>query len=257
MSSKYGIYLMMPIILMALVNCTLGNQDSQKQTEKELLLSSQPTPLPSSESKHTIHQVAPMPVVESPPIKVAPIQVVEPPPVMMPIPEPNDFPVLLEQANIVVDISEQRLYLYEGEEAIKDKLIKSYPVSTSKYGIGSQSGSNKTPLGRHRIQNKIGDGAPEGMIFKARRNTGIIAEINGKDRSDFVTTRIMWLKGLEPGKNRGWRIDSYKRYIYIHGTAEEDKIGQPASHGCIRMYNSDVIDLFDRVKQGTEVNIIR
>jgi len=244
MNYKLTLFLMIPIMFMALVQCTLGNQEPQKPIEKQVLLTPQSTLLPAPKS----NQIETIP-------QSAPIQVAEPSPVMMPISEPTDFPVLLEQAKIVIDISEQQLYLYKGKQAIKDNLIKSYPVSTSKYGIGSQAGSNKTPLGRHRIQNKIGDGAPEGMIFKARQNTGIIAKINGKDRSDFVTTRIMWLKGLEPGKNRGRRIDSYKRYIYIHGTAEEDKIGQPASHGCIRMYNSDVIDLFDRLKEGTEVDI--
>ena len=232
---------------MALVQCTLGNQEPQKPTEKQVRLTPQSSFLaaPESNQPETISQSAPIQVADTPP------------PVMMPIPEPTDFPVLLDQAKIVIDISEQQLYLYEGKQAIEDNLIKSYPVSSSKYGIGSQAGSNKTPLGQHRIQNKIGDGAPEGMIFKARQNTGIIADINGKDRSDFVTTRIMWLKGLEPGKNRGRRIDSYKRYIYIHGTAEEDKIGQPASHGCIRMYNNEVIDLFERVKEGTRVDIVR
>ncbi len=164
-----------------------------------------------------------------------------------------DFPVLLEKATIVVDISDQMLYLYESNQAVADNMVKSYPVSTSKYGIGNRAGSNKTPLGRHYIKNKIGDDAPEGMIFKARQPMGRIAEMNAAGVGDLVTSRIMWLKGLEPGKNSGRRIDSYQRYIYIHGTAEEYKIGQPASHGCVRMYNSDVIDLFDRVKEGTEV----
>ena len=95
------------------------------------------------------------------------------------------------------------------------------------------------------------------MIFKARQSQGRIAEMNATGVGDLVTSRIMWLTGLEPGKNKGRSIDSYQRYIYIHGTAEEYKIGQPASHGCIRMYNSDVIDLFARVKEGTEVSIRR
>ncbi|MCK5525182.1 MAG: L,D-transpeptidase [Thiomargarita sp.] len=159
-------------------------------------------------------------------------------------------------SRIEVDISEQQLYLYcryaEGNE---EKKI--YPVSTSKYGIGSKAGSNKTPLGQHRIEKKFGEGAPEGMIFRARRSTGKIAQMNAPDAGDLVTTRIMWLKGLERGINSGRGIDSYKRYIYIHGTAEENKIGSIASHGCIRMYNRDVIDLFGRVTEGVEVNIKR
>jgi len=156
-------------------------------------------------------------------------------------------------SKIEVDISEQKLYLFCRYENGNEE-VKIYPVSTSKYGIGNQAGSNKTPLGLHQIKKKIGDGAPQGMIFKARQQTGRIANINA-EIGDFVTTRIMWLSGLEPGKNSGRRIDSYKRYIYIHGTAEENKIGQTASHGCVRMYNSDVIDLFDRVTEGTEVYI--
>jgi lipoprotein-anchoring transpeptidase ErfK/SrfK len=151
---------------------------------------------------------------------------------------------------IKIDISEQTLYLSQGNES-----IATYPISTSKFGIGSQAGSNKTPLGRHYIAQKIGEGAPEGTVFKARVNTGRIAKIN-REGGDIVSSRIMWLKGLEAGKNLGVGVDSYRRYIYIHGTAEENKIGQPASHGCIRMYNRDVIDLFDRIEEGTKVNII-
>jgi len=160
------------------------------------------------------------------------------------------------RSRIEVDISEQQLYLY-CRYAGGNEEKKVYPVSTSKYGIGSQAGSNKTPLGQHRIEKKFGEGAPEGMIFKARRSTGKIAEMNVPGAGDLVTTRIMWLKGLEPGRNSGRGIDSYKRYIYIHGTAEEEKIGKRASHGCIRMYNRDVIDLFERVTEGVEVKIKR
>ncbi|KHD07795.2 hypothetical protein PN36_28985 [Candidatus Thiomargarita nelsonii] len=158
------------------------------------------------------------------------------------------------ESKIEVDISEQKLYLFCRYEDGNEE-VKIYPVSTSKYGIGSEAGSNKTPLGLHHIKNKIGDGAPQGMIFKARQSTKRVAEMNAVGAGDLVTTRIMWLKGLEPGQNSGRGIDSYRRYIYIHGTAEENKIGQPASHGCVRMYNSDVIDLFERVTEGTEVYI--
>jgi hypothetical protein len=169
----------------------------------------------------------------------------------------NSFPENLKTcpgSRIQVDISEQQLYLYcryRGNE-----VVKTYRVSTAKNGIGNRSGSGKTPLGRHLIKDKIGDGALLGTIFKARRNTGRIATMN-QPGPDFVTTRIMWLKGLEPGINAGRGIDSYKRYIYIHGTAEENKIGQPASHGCIRMYNREVIELFDLVTEGTLVDIQR
>jgi len=157
-------------------------------------------------------------------------------------------------SKIRVDISEQQLYLYCSYADGKEE-VKTYPVSTSKFGIGNKAGSDKTPLGQHIIKHKIGDGAPEGTIFKARKNTGKIAEMNAPDAGDLVTTRIMWLSGLEPGKNSGSGIDSHKRYIYIHGTAEEDKIGTPTSHGCVRMYNRDAIDLFERVSEGTQVDI--
>lgn len=168
-------------------------------------------------------------------------------------PQPCIMPPL--ESKIEVSISKQQLYLHcyyhDREES------KTYPISTSKYGIGSEAGSNKTPLGEHRIENKIGDNAPKGMIFKARRATGQIAEMNAQGVGDLITTRILWLKGLESGVNSGRGIDSYRRYIYIHGTVEENKIGQPASHGCIRMYNDDVIELFDLVTEGTKVYIAR
>jgi len=161
------------------------------------------------------------------------------------------------KSRIEVDISEQKLYIFCTYKQGQREEMKVYPVSTSKYGIGNRSGSGKTPLGRHYIKQKIGYSAPKGMIFKARRSTGRIAIMNRRGAGDLVTTRIMWLKGREWGKNLGRKIDSFKRYIYIHGTAEENKIGKPASHGCIRMYNSDVIDLFNKVKIGTDVFIRR
>ena len=154
---------------------------------------------------------------------------------------------------IIVDISEQRLYLYNN-----DNLVQSFPVSTSKYGEGQIENSFKTPLGLHEIKIKIGDKAPINTIFTARVNTNKTAEIqvNPNDtEDDFVTSRILWLDGLENGLNRGVGVDSYSRYIYIHGTHEEGLIGQKASHGCIRMFNNDVIDLFDLVSEGTKVQI--
>ncbi len=154
---------------------------------------------------------------------------------------------------ILVDISKQELWL------IKDtRIVKKFPVSASKYGYGSKAGSNKTPLGIHMITAKIGAGADTGIIFKARKNTGKTAVIT-KDKTDseedFVTTRIMWLEGLEQDVNKGTGIDSRARYIYIHGTPEEGLIGTPASHGCIRMKNTDVIELFNAVSEGTLVDI--
>jgi len=154
---------------------------------------------------------------------------------------------------ILVDISEQRLYLKSGEQT-----LVSYPISTSKYGEGSKENSFKTPLGNHIIKEKIGENAPINTIFISRINTKNIASIENKPKNtenDYVTSRIMWLEGEENGVNKGPGIDSYERYIYIHGTHEEGLIGVKASHGCIRMFNIDVIDLYDRIYNGTKVII--
>jgi lipoprotein-anchoring transpeptidase ErfK/SrfK len=154
---------------------------------------------------------------------------------------------------ILVDISEQRLYLKSGEQT-----LVSYPISTSKYGEGSKENSFKTPLGNHTIKEKIGENAPINTIFISRINTKNIASIENKPKNtenDYVTSRIMWLEGEENGVNKGPGIDSYERYIYIHGTHEEGLIGVKASHGCIRMFNVDVIDLYDRIYNGTKVII--
>ncbi len=154
---------------------------------------------------------------------------------------------------IIVDISDQKLYLIQNE-----KTIRIFPVSSSKYGIGNQQGSNKTPLGVHRISQKFGEGKQIGTIFRYGIDTKRIARIY-KDSTDveddLVITRILWLEGLEQGINRGGKIDSHNRRIYIHGTQEEGLIGKPSSHGCIRMKNKDVIELFDFVTIGTLVCI--
>jgi len=163
----------------------------------------------------------------------------------------NQYCTRYTEKTILVNVSQQKLYLCN-----TGKVEKSYSISTAKNGTGSKANSGKTPLGRHRIAQKIGDGAEKLTIFKARRNTGQKAVLNAKNAGDLVTTRIMWLEGLEAGKNQGADVDSYQRYIYIHGTAEEYLIGQPASHGCVRMYNDDVVELFDQVDQGTFVHIV-
>ena len=163
---------------------------------------------------------------------------------------------LFENTNrpeLVVDISEQRLYL------VQNKLVlKSYPISSSKFGEGSIENSFKTPLGMHQIKEKIGEDVEENTIFISRVDTQKKADIikNTFDSdNDFVTSRILWLDGMEEGINKGKGIDSYDRYIYIHGTQEEGLIGTKASHGCIRMFNNDVIELFKKVKEGTKVLI--
>jgi len=158
-----------------------------------------------------------------------------------------------DNLSIEIDISLQRLYLVDNST-----IISSYPISSSKYGEGSKQNSFKTPLGSHMIKEMIGDQVPKNTIFISRINTQREAKIihdQENSDNDYVTTRIMWLDGLEDGKNKGKGVDSYNRYIYIHGTHEEGLIGQKASHGCIRMFNSDVIELFSIVKKGTKVYI--
>ena len=154
---------------------------------------------------------------------------------------------------IDIDISQQRLYLKQN-----DDLIKSYPISSSKYGEGSTENSNMTPLGLHVIKEKIGTDVPINTLFISRINTRRTVNIENsrnKTKDDHITSRILWLDGLEEGKNKGKGVDSYSRYIYIHGTHEEGLIGEKASHGCIRMLNNDVIDLYNYVNIGTKVYI--
>jgi lipoprotein-anchoring transpeptidase ErfK/SrfK len=138
------------------------------------------------------------------------------------------------------------------------KIIRSYPVSTAKNGVGERRGSECTPKGWHRVRAKIGSGRPLNTVFVGRRATG---EIYDEELSrsfpgrDWILTRILWLGGLEPGKNRYGDVDTCWRYIYIHGTSDESMIGLPVSHGCIRMKNADMLDLFGRVDAGVRVYI--
>ncbi len=161
----------------------------------------------------------------------------------------------LSCSEILVDISQQRLFLLDNG----GDLVISYPISSSSYGEGQIENSYKTPLGNHIIKEKIGADAPKNTIFKERINTNKFAEIS-HDRfdsdEDHVTSRILWLEGTEEGFNKGGNVDSFYRYIYIHGTPEEGLIGEKASHGCIRMFNQDVIELFNLVEKGTKVNIV-
>ncbi len=152
---------------------------------------------------------------------------------------------------IFVDIETQQLFLLN-----KGKLSKNYLISSSYYGTGSKENSLRTPLGRHEIYKKLGENLPINAILKGRVWNGAVAEIIREPidtEFDHVTSRILWLDGLEIGKNKGKGIDSRERYIYIHGTAEEGLIGKPASDGCIRMYNRDVIELFDLVDEKAQV----
>lgn len=160
----------------------------------------------------------------------------------------------VQKKTILVSVSQQTLFLTQN-----GSIIASYPVSTSAYGIGNLNGSHKTPLGWHQIKYKIGYDAPLGQIFKATRNTGDIANIHVDKtdvEEDLVLTRVLWLDGLEEGVNKGGVYDSFKRHIYIHGTNEEGLIGTPASHGCVRMKNRDIITLFAQVTHYDKVLIV-
>jgi lipoprotein-anchoring transpeptidase ErfK/SrfK len=147
---------------------------------------------------------------------------------------------------LLVSVRDQKLVL------VKDGVaLKSYPVSTSKFGLGDQPGSKRTPLGTMQVARKIGEGVPAGTVFKSRRPTGEVLPPNAPGR-DPIVSRILWLRGTEY-ENR----NAYRRFIYIHGTPEEWRVGSPASYGCIRMKSNDVIDLYQRVGVGAEVKIIR
>jgi hypothetical protein len=156
---------------------------------------------------------------------------------------------------LVVNIADQSMTLFEGKES-----IKTYTVSTSERGIGQLENTMQTPLGLHRISNKIGDKAAICAIFKSREDTGEICPPGSLEHKgeDLILTRILRLEGLEEGFNRGKDgqgrvVDSFQRYVYIHGTNHEEQLGTPASHGCVRMGNLDVLDLFSRVAEGTLV----
>ena len=155
---------------------------------------------------------------------------------------------------IYVSIKKQTLYHIQHK-----RIIREYTISTSSYGIGSRNGSNKTPIGLHSVKEKYGDKTPINGIMVSRVFYGNIATIYNdetKSKTDDITSRILWLEGLEKGKNKGKGIDSFNRYIYIHGTSEEGRLGKPASHGCIRMKNKEVIDLYNLVEVGTLVLIL-
>ena len=151
---------------------------------------------------------------------------------------------------IAISISNQSL------ELLDQNSTKIYKVSTSKIGPGEEKDSLRTPRGKHIIRAKIGDGQPSGMIFKARRPTGeIYRDEIDSESEDWILTRILWLSGKELGKNRLGNVDTMQRYIYIHGVPDHYELGSPRSIGCINMYNSDILDLFDQIEVGTEVYI--
>src|SRR6266568_6934102 len=147
------------------------------------------------------------------------------------------------RTKIDIAIGDQRLTLTRDGE-----VLRSYPVSSSRFGVGTEEGSMKTPLGDFRIAEKIGHDAEPGTIFKARVALGPDDPL--PETEDLITSRILWLDGLDEHN-----ANTRDRFIYIHGTKHEDKIGSPASHGCVRMRNADVIELFDLVEEDTPVVI--
>lgn len=155
---------------------------------------------------------------------------------------------------IEISIPEQVLRLFDEGGAC----LRTWSVSTAANGAGERQGSHCTPRGRHVIRARIGAGAPAGAVFRGRRPTGevwspeLAAQHPGRD---WILSRILWLSGCEPGFNRLGEVDSMRRYIYIHGTPNDQPMGVPLSHGCVRMRNADVIELFERVPAGTEVVI--
>lgn len=159
----------------------------------------------------------------------------------------------MDGTRLHIDIALQQLRL------VRDGTpLRSYTVSTALNGVGEVNGSGCTPRGLHRVRAKVGAGCAPGTVFVGRRATG---EVYSPDLAaanpgrDWVLTRILWLSGCEPGLNRGGAVDTLRRYIYIHGCPDDCAMGVPLSHGCVRMTNADVIDLFDWVAVGTWVHI--
>lgn len=156
---------------------------------------------------------------------------------------------------IIINIPAQMLELYDDS----GKLVSSYQVSTGANGVGEESGSFCTPRGRHVIRAKIGAGQPENAVFVERRPTGEVwtPDLGEKNPGrDWILARILWLSGKEPGFNRLGSCDTMRRYIYIHGTPDSVELGRPGSRGCVRMRNRELLELFDKVEAGTEVEIV-
>ncbi|MDI1314450.1 L,D-transpeptidase family protein [Prosthecobacter sp.] len=150
------------------------------------------------------------------------------------------------KGDVVVSVKDQKLGIYT-----EGKLTKEYVISTSKFGLGDQKGSNRTPLGQHEVIAKIGRGLPAGAVLKSRRWNGEVLKPNAPGR-DPIVSRILWLRGMETS-NR----NAFNRFIYIHGTPEENRLGKPASYGCVRMGMKDVVDLFDTINVGAKVVITK
>ncbi len=159
-----------------------------------------------------------------------------------------------QDKHIEVNISTQTLTLFAG-----DDVIKQYTISTAKNGPGEQMDSECTPRGKHLIREKIGAACKANTVFVGREPTGELYHPELREQfpdRDWILTRILWLSGSEAGKNKGGRVDSYDRYIYIHGGPDDVAMGVPGSRGCVRMRNADMIELFDLVETETGVNIV-
>ncbi len=155
---------------------------------------------------------------------------------------------------IYIAAKRQSLYLVQG-----DSIRSKFTISTAKNGLGNDRGSFQTPEGLHSIAEKVGKDEPINTIISRKMSTGQIATINNtnsSDNQDLITSRVLHLKGMEPGMNAGEGHDSYSRGIFIHGTHEEGLLGKPASKGCVRMANQDIIALFKNVEVGTFVIIL-
>ncbi|MBA3660467.1 MAG: L,D-transpeptidase [Gammaproteobacteria bacterium] len=155
--------------------------------------------------------------------------------------------------HVQVNIQTQQLHI-----VVDEQIIQTFIISTAKKGRGQINGSEQTPEGKHIIRAKIGNQCPLYTVFVGRRPTGEVFSPLLKARfpdRDWILTRIFWLSGLEKGKNRLGEVDTMRRYIYLHGTSDENSLGFPSSHGCIRMANLDIMQLFDQIPVGTLVHI--
>jgi hypothetical protein len=165
--------------------------------------------------------------------------------------------VLPSRFLLVVNIGRQRMHWLERAPAAEElhwRVRRVFRISTSRFGIGQKMHSNCTPLGLHRVARKVGGGYPLGAVFKSRVMLGYTWQ--GRARAS-ITHRILWLEGLEPGFNRGGEVDTFARYIYIHGTGDEPTLGRPASHGCIHLAAADLLPLYDVLPRSTLVWIQR
>lgn len=155
--------------------------------------------------------------------------------------------------SLEVDIATQKMILFS-----QGNIVRVFDISTGKKGVGELYGSEKTPRGLHVIRAKIGAGSPANAVFVKRRPTGEIYTPDLRSQfpdRDWILTRILWLSGLEVGKNRLGQVDTMRRYVYIHGTPDDVPMGIPGSRGCIRMRNADIIGLFDAIPPGTRLLI--